>query len=265
MVTPSSSGAASARNPWATLPSDWQNRIARRVQGIQWSYFKQDLQFANWCLTYYPKLAAGVDVTPARGKGTAAGAPTATRAVPPVHPQAHEAEVRLVFPIWWFNHKLEARQRNSLVCTIAKLEIEDLLDWVEDIRHVGMNCEILFKARRSHEAFHRYLLANGYGKWWFAHKSGHLWGVRSRYSGLQLHFRGVMEPDGSFVDGHIDSYNPGDPQTGEVTGAASELGGAIDHKILDDWHRKEVDDPAVVWWALSAQAQKKGPVVPWLA
>lgn len=237
-------------NAWRELPSYWQQQIASRVQQTLWNSYSKNSNFAAWCLRYYPNLVSG---SPAALQATQ----RRTGQTPPNQEQA----VRDIFPEWWFNHQLTTRERNSLLCTLVKLRVENLLDWVRDLEWVGNNCEINFLTTRGAEIFHQHLLRNGYGDWWYARKSGHRWGVRSRFRGLQLHFRSDTTET---VNAHIDSFNPGDPPTGEPTGGASELGAAIGHKIADDWHRSTFDDPAVVWHHLVLQAAAKNVVLPWV-
>ena len=68
---------------------------------------------------------------------------------------------------------------------------------------------------------------------------GHPWGYRSRFRGLQLHFRG-----GEIVNVHLDFENPGDPLDGRVTSAWQELGLALRHWKIDErgWARNHTPD-----------------------
>lgn len=94
------------------------------------------------------------------------------------------------------------------------------------------------------QGLRQFLTSRGYGDWWLAsHKCK--WGVRSRFRGAQLHFRGPRD-DPNKVNGHIDINNPGDPTTpgAKPTGALAELGQAMRHSWRDDTNRGTTHGPA---------------------
>jgi len=112
----------------------------------------------------------------------------------------------------------------------------------------------------SSEAFRQFLLMRGYGDWWLASHNCK-WGVRSRFRGAQLHFRGGsqlhfrgFQQDATRVNVHIDINNPGDPVTpgGSATGCAKELPAAIRHLLEDDHRRGVTHVPAKLRAALEA-------------
>jgi hypothetical protein len=163
----------------------------------------------------------------------------------------HSVHPRDLYPEWRFNHQVEpdgtgftTEGRHSFVCVYAKLKHERLWPEVQTVRWVGPTGEIVFTARRGSEGLRQYLLRNSYGDWWCA-GMGYVWGVRSRFRGAQLHFRGLK--DGN-VNVHIDLNNPGDPLKGPPTGWVKELPDAILHKIGDDWDRASTH----LWWMLEA-------------
>lgn len=108
-------------------------------------------------------------------------------------------------------------QRVALGCLVAKMTRDAVWRFVRAIRYVGQDGVLLFEPSLEPAALQRALAARGFGPWWAAGR-GRPWGVRSRLRGLQLHFRG-----GSPVNVHLDLENPGDPQSGEVTGAFGKL------------------------------------------
>lgn len=267
-------------NAWRELSPFWQKQIAMQCMGMLWKQHFQNLNFAVWCINSYPQLVCKPSDA-AKFSRSYASVFIPTNA--PLYPQTNtsafipsnatmsnqfrasqlilkqERAVRNIFPEWWFNHILTSRERNSLLCTLTKLRIENLLDRVKDLTFVGQSCEIDFEPTRGSEDFHQYLLQNGYGDWWSARKSGHRCGVRSRFQGLQLHFRCK---NSDIVNAHIDSFNPGDPPKGPPTGGARELGDAVEHFVADSVNRSITDDPILVRGKLVFQAYEKGIAVP---
>ena len=212
-------------NPWRTLNSAIQSSLAALLQNISPWLFKGDKKFQDWYDTFYAK----------------------------------KAKKKVVYPEWYFNNALTPDERNSLLCVHAKMEKEQIWRRIKNLVWVGDTGNILFNPHNNSKAFHNFLVNNGYGDWWFASSGSDWdWGVRSRFRGCQLHFRGKKTSDK--VEGHIDINNPGDPQTGEVTGPVSELPDAIVHKIGDGWLRSYTHQPYKIKDALSGQGIKV-PVV----
>lgn len=148
-----------------------------------------------------------------------------------------------VYPEWRFNYQTEAdgsgftfEGRNSFICVYYKLKQEGLWSEVDTIRWVGKTGEMMFFPHRGSDGFRRYLLTQGYGDWWLASKDCH-WGLRSRFRGAQLHFRGAKNPNDP-TNVHIDLHNPGDPTTGGTSGSLTELPAALAHLHEDLWRRE---------------------------
>jgi hypothetical protein len=155
-----------------------------------------------------------------------------------------------VFAEWRFNHALTSDERNSFLCVYAKVKAEGLWEQVKTVNWVGDRGQILFVPVLTQDALRDLLRSSGYGDWWFAsHKCK--WGLRSRFRGTQLHFRGEGEKR---VNVHIDIHNPGDPTTpgAEPTNALEELGQAITHSRLDDKQRGSTHTPPQLRAALNA-------------
>lgn len=175
-------------------------------------------------------------------------------------------DAREVYPEWRFNHQVEPdgsgfseAGRNSFLCLYAKLRHEGLWAEVKSVRWVGETGEMTFFAKSGSGALRTHLLGRGYGDWWRAGQSSP-WGVRSRFRGAQLHFRGFdSEHDPDNV--HIDLHNPGDPPTGEPSDALSELPGAIEHFAEDLHNRRASHGWQSLREALEAQGIWLPPVV----
>lgn len=167
-----------------------------------------------------------------------------------------------VFSEWRFNHGMTFEQRNSLLCVYAKVKAEGLWTSIKSVHWVGATGEILFVPTMSSEAFHQFLLMRDYGDWWLASHNCK-WGVRSRFRGAQLHFRGFQQ-DVKRVNVHIDINNPGDPATpgGPATGWAKELPAAIQHLLEDNNRRGVTHVPAKLRAALEAGRISIPPQVP---
>lgn len=167
------------------------------------------------------------------------------------YPAGRSVDPRDLYPEWRFNNQVEAdgksgfsqAGRNSFLCVYAKLKYEDLWTEVQTVRWVGETGEMTFFAKQGSTALQGLLLGRGYGDWWLASKESP-WGVRSRYRGAELHFRGFhssTEPDNV----HIDLHNPGDPpprqaggsDSSETSGPLGELPGAIMH-FVEDLHNR---------------------------
>jgi hypothetical protein len=142
-----------------------------------------------------------------------------------------------VFAEWRFNHALTLPERNSLLCVYAKLRAEQLWEQVDTVYWVGATGEILFVPTQPPDALKQFLCKRGYGDWWLASHNCK-WGVRSRFRGVQLHFRGPHDKP-RMVNAHIDLNNPGDSTTpgAKPTGAFAELGQALRHSWRDDTNR----------------------------
>ncbi len=171
---------------------------------------------------------------------------------------------RDAYPEWRFNHQAEPdgqsgfteAGRNSFLCVYAKLKHEGLWSEVKSVRWVGETGEMTFLPERGSARLQQWLLTREYGDWWLASK-GSPWGVRSRFQGAQLHFRGynnLTEPDNA----HIDLNNPGDPPGGPPSSAGAELPGAIMHFIEDLHFRRESHE----WHKLRAALQAQGIWLP---
>ncbi len=156
-----------------------------------------------------------------------------------------------VYPEYRWNHEFTSAERNSLLCVKSKMDRDGLWTHVKSVYWAGEHGEMLFYARQGQATFHRYLLNHGFGEWWLANWENDLWGVRSRFRGAQLHFRGKHKPPG-VINVHIDLHNPGDPKTGKPSGALSELPGAIGH-LLNDGNRKVSHTPAKLRAGLQPQ------------
>lgn len=185
---------------------------------------------------------------------------------------------RELYPEWRFNHQVEAdgrsgfsqAGRNSFLCLYAKLKDEDLWSEVATVRWVGETGEMTFFAKRGSAALQDFLAERGYGDWWLASKESP-WGVRSRFRGAQLHFRGFLS-DTAPDNVHIDLHNPGDPPPAaepaddadgiDTSGALRELPGAVLHFVEDLHNRRHSHH----WQALRAALVRQGiwlpPVVP---
>ena len=171
----------------------------------------------------------------------------------PSSPRKGTVDRKSVFPEWRFNHGLTFEQRNSLLCVYGKLKAEGLWSSVKSVHWVGATGEILFVPTTSPEAFRQFLLTRGYGDWWLASHNCK-WGVRSRFRGAQLHFRGI-QGDVKRVNAHIDIHNPGDPTApgAASTGWLEELPQAIQHLSEDDHRRAVTHVPTQLRTALEAE------------
>lgn len=179
-----------------------------------------------------------------------------------------DIDPREVYPEWRFNHQVEPdgqsgfspAGRNSFLCLYAKLKHESLWDEVSTVRWVGETGEMTFFPRRGSRGQQELLLSRGYGDFWLAGKDSP-WGVRCRFRGAQLHFRGFDRTDDP-DNVHIDLHNPGDPQDGEATGPLEQLPDAIVHMIEDLHHRRS----SHTWPQLRRALQDQGiwlpPIVP---
>lgn len=179
-----------------------------------------------------------------------------------------QVDPRDVYPEWRFNHQVEpdghsgfsGAGRNSFLCLYAKLKHEGMWDEVSTVRWVGETGEMTFFPRRGSRGMREYLLSRGYGDFWLAGKDSP-WGLRSRFRGAQLHFRGfdrAAEPDNV----HIDLHTPGDPKSGEATGPLEELPDAIMHFVEDLHNRQASHKWPNLRQALIAQGIEPPPIVP---
>jgi hypothetical protein len=184
------------------------------------------------------------------------------------HFRGSDLDPRDLYPEWRFNHQVEpdghsgfsSAGRNSFLCLYTKLKHEDLWDEVSTIRWVGETGEMTFFPRRGSRGLQQHLLSRGYGDFWRAGKDSP-WGVRCRFRGAQLHFRGfdrADEPDNV----HIDLHNPGDPITGEETGPLEELPDAILHFVEDLHNRHSSHKWPSLRQALIKQGLALPPIVP---
>lgn len=171
---------------------------------------------------------------------------------------------RAVYPEWRFNFQVEndgsgftKAGRNSFLCVYSKFKALGLWKEIESIRWVGATGEIAFVPTRGVEGLRRHLKTIGFGDWWLASHNCP-WGLRSRYQGVELHFRGVAaDPD--LMNGHIDIHNPGDPPDGASTnGILKETLPAIDHWWKDDENRQHTHK----WWILRGAVIDSGVMVP---
>lgn len=168
-----------------------------------------------------------------------------------------------LYPEWRFNHQTEPdgsgftfEGRNSFLCVYAKLKREGLWNEVQTVRWVGKTGEIAFFPYKGSEGLRQYLLTKGYGDWWLASKDCH-WGLRSRFSGAQLHFRGYAgATDPTNV--HIDLHNPGDSEDGGTSWSGTELPGALAHVHEDLWRRSHSHR----WWFLRSAIINQGLKLP---
>lgn len=187
---------------------------------------------------------------------------------------ARDCEPRDLYPEWRFNHQVEPDQRsgfstagrNSFLCVYAKLKHEGLWEEVKTVRWVGESGEITFFPRRGSPALQALLLERGYGDWWRAGQDSP-WGVRSRFRGAQLHFRG-FNSETSPDNVHIDLHNPGDPAptAGEsqavTSGFLQELPDAIAHFVEDLHNRHQSHTYQHLRAALAEQGIPLLPLVP---
>jgi hypothetical protein len=175
---------------------------------------------------------------------------------------------RDAYPEWRFNSQVEPdgksgfslAGRNSFLCVYAKLKHEGIWPHIKTVRWVGETGEITFFADRTSAEMQQLLLGRGYGDWWMAGKDTP-WGVRSRFRGAQLHFRGynsTTEPDNV----HIDLHNPGDPPTGQQTGVLEELPGALQHYFEDLHNRRQSHTWDQLRQGLIEQGVPLLPIVP---
>jgi hypothetical protein len=175
---------------------------------------------------------------------------------------------RDAYPEWRFNCQVEPdgksgfsmAGRNSFLCVYAKLKHEGLWHLIKSVRWVGETGELTFFSDLSSAQVQSYLLTREYGDWWLAGKDSP-WGVRSRFRGAQLHFRGynqATEPDNV----HIDLHNPGDPPTGDPTSVAEELPDAIRHFVEDLHNRPQTHTWDKLRAALTEQGVALLPLVP---
>lgn len=145
----------------------------------------------------------------------------------------------------WFDG-LTTKQRVTLLVLRAKLSAEGLLPVVSKLVWVGEEGQVLFAAAHDRETMARVLADQGYGDWWGA-SSETGWGMRSRWRGAQLHFRGYK--DGS-MNVHLDLRNPGDPKNGPATSGFAELGEALQHEYVDVRHWHETHTPDALLMAM---------------
>lgn len=175
-------------------------------------------------------------------------------------PVRHQDEL---YPEWRFNHQAEPdgrgftkAGRNSFLCLYSKLKRERLWDEIDTIWFVGTTGEFTFFPARGPLGLRDYLVSQGYGDFWMASYDAD-WGVRSRFRGPQLHFKGSWNPDEpTWV--HIDRNNPGDPATGPASGALRESPAAVHHKFCDDWCRKYTHN----WWTIRSTLAVNHILVP---
>jgi len=213
-------------NPWRSLSKIVQNALSLPLEGIAPWLFKKDKSFQAWFDRYYKRSARHAARIPVKRIS--------------------------VYSEWYFNHALSPSQRNSLLCVRAKMAKEKLWLYMKKLSWIGDTGNVLFQPNNNATAFHRYLLANGYGDWWFASSGSKWdWGVRSRFRGCQLHFRG--KSSSSDVEAHIDINNPGDPSSGRVSGPLEEHTGAIIHKLEDDYRRSATHKAYLIQAALLKQ------------
>jgi hypothetical protein len=217
-------------NPWHSLSSYWQDELRVRLNGSkQYEWRARSDQFKDWYTNWY-----GAGAKP-----------------PPKMP----VSAGHVFPEFIFNTILTSDERNSLLCVLAKMKQENLFKFVEQIGWIGDSANMLFWPTGGAGLFVRHLLQNGFGDWWAASYGKKWdWGVRSRFRGCQLHFRG-NNGHSTAVEGHLDMNNPGDSTEpgAKPSGALAELGQAISHKWNDDWFRAGSHSPDQVRGALRAQ------------
>jgi hypothetical protein len=219
-------------NPWRSLSVGQQIALSEPLTNIEPGVFNNDDSFRLWTNRYYGNLVNGSQSVFNR---------------------------KIVYPEWYFNHKLSSAKRNSLLCVQVKMTSERLWSYVKTITWIGDTGNLLFEPKVSSTEFQQTLLANSYGSWWLARRlssKGGDWGLRSRLSGCQLHFRGNV--DSQVVEGHIDINNPGDPGLNDVSGPLAELPDAIRHLIYDDCRRDTTHTPNQIREALL----KQGIVVP---
>jgi hypothetical protein len=179
-----------------------------------------------------------------------------------------DIDPRDVYPEWRFNHQIEPdghsgfsmAGRNSFLCLYAKLKHEDLWSEISTVRWVGETGELTFFPRRGSRGLQQHLLSRGYGDFWMAGKDTP-WGVRCRFRGAQLHYRGFDDPEQP-DNVHIDLHNPGDPPTGAPTSAMEELPGAILHMVEDLHNRHTSHTWPQLRSALLAQGIALPPIVP---
>ena len=211
--------ASGQKNAWLQLPAQYQADLRGPLNNIGHYGWYAD-RFREWFAKWF-----GSGTRPASGPGS----------------------VEDYFHIYYFNHVLSRGDRNSLLLVYAKLKKENLWSVVRKVKWAGVGVALLFEPTRSQDALRAHLARSGYGDWWLASK-GNPWGVRSRFRGAQLHFRG-----GEFVNAHIDLHNPGDPPSGEVTSAVEELPLAVEHYNEDLVNRKKTHTNANVRAALAGQ------------
>jgi hypothetical protein len=189
-------------NPWQTLNSNARRDLIQPL--FDYKCFEQGDRTAYnaWYQMYYK----GVGARPAEAP----------------HELDHYAE-------WRFNHRLNHEERNSLLCVYAKMKREDLWKFVKSIDWVGQYGELLFWPTLSQADLQLFLTTHDYSNAWMASRSGKEWGLRSNRDGVELHFRGQKDGEGS-VNVHIDLHNPG---------KTDDVGIALQHKYSDDWMRKK--------------------------
>lgn len=204
-----------SKNPWDQLPPNYQFDLRAPLNNLR-HHARRDAAYTAWLKKYF--FASG-------------GTPTA-------------AQKDGLFHIYYFNNVLSRTERNSLILLYAKIAKEGLWSIVKTVKWAGNGVAMLFESHTSQAALQAFLKNKEYGDWWFASK-GNPWGMRSRFRGTQLHFRG-----GTFVNAHIDLNNPGDPPTGAPTGALAEILGAIKHYEADFREREKTHTNAAVRAAL---------------
>jgi len=130
----------------------------------------------------------------------------------------------------WSFGRLERPEQVSLLCLHAKMKADEVWRFVGALRWISPGSgTLLFEPTGSQDGLRRALEAREFGDWWSAGR-GRPWGVRSRWRGVQLHFRGSDDP--TAVNVHIDFVNPGDPP-GRVTSGLEEAGLAWRHYRVD--------------------------------
>ncbi len=138
---------------------------------------------------------------------------------------------------WGFG-RLGSDERTSLLCVHAKMKSDEVWSVVGPIQWVGDGGVLLFEPSMPDALLQRFLSDEGFGDWWAASRDSP-WGMRSRFRGVQLHFRG-----GPIVNVHIDFVNPGDPPGGGTTSWLEELALGAEHFIVDlqNWSENHTTD-----------------------
>jgi hypothetical protein len=157
----------SEKDPWQSLKAVVRQDLYGPIYNSkEWGWFEKNRQFIAWC---EKRLQANAGSLSSR-------------------------QCRRLFPEWWFDVRENRSQRNTLLCLYAAMKQDNVWQYVQALDWVGMGASIRFRASPGGRDLKTRLMKHGFGDWWLASlrgEEGWQWGLRSRFRGCQLHFRGM--------------------------------------------------------------------------